>query len=149
LPEVLTMAASILQKTNQVLVRNPARGHYGPPAAAAPWAAMHWPYAAMSENVYRISKADQELRDMEEVGMTSPVASEGTAGQQLPSAEAVAAACKDQGLPLPIPGWTRWRDFPDATLTETMRKSGLFLVVYEHVGPPRTIAIVFEGTNLR
>lgn len=133
------MSALIRQKHQQVLIRDPAVGRYGQPVDASPWAVLHWPYAAMSENVYRLSKARHH----------PPAEPPTQPGQTFPSPEAVAAACADADRKtlLPVPGWTRWSDFPDARLAKRIDGQGLFFVVYERVAEPWTIAIAFEGTN--
>lgn len=121
------------QDSHQVLVRDPAVGHYGPPIEAGTHAKQHWVYAAMSDFAYR---AAQE-RSRQDRGEDSPAES---ADQEI-------EACGGRTPPAVPKEWKPWADFPSGALGYTMRRKGLFLTVFERETPPREIVVVFEGTN--
>lgn len=130
----LSGCASMNQSAHQVLVRDPAVGHYAPPVAASVHASRQWVYAVMSDRVYEVAR----VRSFEDRRKSLPSdLARSTDGN----------ACPDAALP-PIPSeWSRWPDFPSAALQAVMRKKGLFLMVFERTAAPREIVVVFEGTN--
>lgn len=129
----LSGCASFKQDRHEVLVRDPALGHYGEPLDAGTHAKGQWVYAAMSDVVYE----EARLRSYQDQGKSLPVD---------PAALQV-QACGGQVPPEVPPEWQVWRNFPSETLSARMRRKGLFLVVMERTTVPREIVVVFEGTN--
>jgi Lipase (class 3) len=125
--------ASFKQDSHEVLVRDPALGHYGEPLDAGTYAKSQWVYAAMSDAVYE----EARLRSFQDRNKPLP---------DDPLAQQV-EACGGQLPPQVPPEWQIWKDFPSDHLSQEMRRKGLFLVVMERTTAPREIVVVFEGTN--
>jgi hypothetical protein len=129
---------NIHQSADSVLVRNPQLGRYGDPLPAADAAREQWEFAALSENVY------QEGRTIARTKRTEFIRSlthDATMNQAL-----FESACKNETLALPVVGWNKW-DFPSKELQHRMLKEGIYAEVFERSISPKTIAVVFEGTN--
>jgi hypothetical protein len=126
------------QGVDEVLVRDPSIGHYGEPMPAAKQARRQWEFAALSENAYQEGRASVRAKGTE-LGRSLIYRTE-------VSQAAFESACKDESLALPSTGWNRW-DFPSTKLQQRMLKEGMYVEVLEQSINPRTIAVVFEGTN--
>ncbi|MFO0731363.1 MAG: lipase family protein [Nitrospiraceae bacterium] len=126
------------QGADEVLIRDPEIGRYGDPVSAATPAKEQWEYAALSENAYREGK--ENVRAKRKEFERSLVYS-----AKMTQAD-FEAACKDDGLALPVAGWRKW-DFPSKDLQARMLKEGMYVEVLERTEHPRTIVVIFEGTN--
>jgi hypothetical protein len=129
-------SCAALQPTDRVLVRPAGEFHYKPkdglPAAGR--ARDLWEYAVISSNVYKGSfkaKKEEQLTQSE------------IRGKHLTPA---VKACLEKPISL-SDHWTLWRGFPSDKLQKKAGKLGLYVEVLESAGPPRTVAVVFKGTE--
>lgn len=127
------------QSKDMVLIREPGQRHYGPPVAVAGSAEKLWQYAVLSSNAYfnDWGKGDGGRS-------ASPTGSDaGTYGS-----DAYIKACStDPARLLPLEGWVLWRDFPGKPLRDEAIKQGLYVDVWESASGPKTVAVVFRGTE--
>jgi hypothetical protein len=124
--------ATMNQKTDEVLVRDPQAGVYSAPVKASIHAKDQWVYAAMSEWVYE----QANLRKLQDMNQPAPKQ----------TTEKIAVCDGAQAPEIP-PEWAKWTNFPSADAEKTMRDLGLYLEVYERTVSPREIVVVFEGTD--
>lgn len=112
------------QPANIVLKKEPGNNTYNPPELASRYAPLHWEYAVMSLLAYDEALDRAKLKKTK----TTPLAS---TLEKSPT----------------LPGWSRWIDFPSTELLSKCSENGLYVDVWERVEHPRTIAVIFEGTN--
>ena len=98
-------------------------------------ATSEWEYAVLSGNVY--------VDDWKKRGVPQPDA--GDAPAATPEAYE-RRGTPDSSGPLPLPGWTRWDDFPSGDVRRQAREVGLFVEVWEKASPP-IVAVAFRGTE--
>lgn len=118
--------SSWTQKSDTVLVRGPDDRGYQAEQKAGNTASAHLVYAALSANVYmrkHESSSDQTRLD------------------QLAN-----IACNDVVWPVKIENWTRWPNFPNATLKSALHNSSMHVEVWENLVDDPQIVVVFEGT---
>lgn len=114
------------QTLNTVLVRSPDDNEYQAERNAGDTAATHLIYAALSSNVYmRNHEASSGQTRLDQLAKIS---------------------CKDVIWPVMIKNWSRWQNFPDSTLADTLHNAGMHVEVWENLVDDPQIVVVFEGT---
>ncbi len=96
-----------------------------------------WEYAIMSENAYR----DHWTKE-------KPVANPQVSLVAVPIEPMPAKCNANSDEPIPLPGWSRWGDFPfqDPALVTSADRQQLFFEVWQKGVPGEIVAIVFRGT---
>jgi hypothetical protein len=124
------------QESELVLVREPGTRTYSPPRPIAEEARELWQYAVLSANVYL--EAEQRV-----------AAIAGSRPPETGTPDALAPECRSpQAEYLPLHGWEDWKNFPDPQKKAQWAKElGLNVEVWQTTSRPRTVAVVFEGTN--
>jgi hypothetical protein len=124
------------QESEVVLVREPGARTYSPPKPIAEEAHELWQYAVLSSNVY----LEAEQRAAAIAGNRPP---------ETGTPDALAPECRSrQAEYLPLHGWEDWKNFPDPQKkAQWAEELGLNVEVWQTTSRPRTVVIVFEGTN--
>lgn len=133
----LASCMSLTQDDADVLVRAPALKGYQAPIPIAAHAKSQWEYAAMSLNAY------MQVAELEDGTATQPVLRDNARHDKAQFDK----ACTTERTLMPLRGWTRWQQFPGPQLRRRMLSQGMYFEVFERTSPPRTIAVVFEGTT--
>jgi hypothetical protein len=97
-----------------------------------------WEYAIMNENAYR-----------DYLTKVKPVANPQESLVAVPFEQAAAKCNVDSNESIPLPGWSRWGDFPfeDPALFTSADRQQLFFEVWQKGIPKEIVAIVFRGTE--
>ena len=128
--------SNLSQRDDIVKVRDPGNRIYRDEPAYVT-AKSEWEYAIMSENAYR----DHWTKE-------KPVASAQLALVAVPTLSMPTKCIVDSDEPIPLPGWSRWADFPfeDPALVTSADRQQLFFEVWQKGLPGEIVAIVFRGT---
>jgi Lipase (class 3) len=124
------------QAGNEVLVRTPGHRMYDPPAPVATEADKEREFAILSSNVY-----------MGDWDAPAPARTADRGAVTLAELRTVDCRANQDKRLLPLPGWTRWTNFPSAALRKSADDVGLYFEVWETEAPPRRVAVVFRGTD--
>jgi hypothetical protein len=124
------------QESEVVLVREPGTRNYSPPRPIAEVARELWQYAVLSSNVYLTAER-------------AAAAAAGTRPAEARAEEALAPECRSrEAVYMPLAGWEVWDNFPDPQKkAEWAKELGLNVEIWQTTSRPRTVAVVFEGTN--
>jgi pimeloyl-ACP methyl ester carboxylesterase len=136
---VLGGCALVDQKPDEVVVRQPGNRAYDDPIAVAKLAPGQLPFAILSENAYFDVESRDLLRDKlkQQCGLGDDEIA------KLVRRRNTREGCER----LPHPGWTMWPDFPRGETWCAATHNGLHVEVWEKSAAPRTIAVVFRGTE--
>lgn|SRR5487761_1950105 len=128
--------SNLSQSADIVKIRDPGNRTYRDEPAFVK-AKSEWEYAIMSENAYR----DHWTKE-------KPVANPQLALVAVPLEPMPAKCDVESDEPIPLPGWSRWADFPfeDPALATSADRQQLFFEVWQRGIPGEIVAIVFRGT---
>lgn len=130
----------MFQNRDEALIRKPGERTYSSRETVAVTAKELWEYAVLSENVY-IDKPAKRPEASQIEKTRRPQATQA-------SEEAYRKVCtSDSDDPIPLPGWTRWDNFPSSKLHKEAQDVGLYVEVWEKESSPPLIAVVIRGTE--